>query len=298
MKSPIVITGQTATGKTAHAISVAKDTDGEIINFDSRQLFKGFSIVSGKDVPRDSTFHVIDQSTFTIGYYVLDGIKIWLYDVVALSDTFSSGNYREIVDTLLNSYFDSTKTPIFVGGSYLYLKQILFGTQYEVGANEARRIELNDKPVDELQEILYNGAPEVFLSLNDSDVNNPRRLIRRIEIFESGANKISTLPLIHPSKIIGFKHKSQGLLIERVRSRVEERINSGAIDEVRSTLESNKQLSKQALDTLGVKQIIEHLNKETTLSECITQWTQKEVAYANRQYSFMKQNQSIVWSEV
>src|SRR3989338_8272515 len=102
----IIITGQTATGKTKLALDLVKKHDGELINFDSRQIYKYLDIITGKDIAKN---------------------KIWLYDIVSPDQYFSSFDFVKLVTPIIADIKKRGKTPILVGGTYLYLKHMLYG---------------------------------------------------------------------------------------------------------------------------------------------------------------------------
>ena len=294
----IVVTGQTATGKTSYALTLAKKINGVLINFDSRQIYKELSIITGKDIGQHDTFTPVEEfEGYTIGYYLVDGVQVWLYDIVHINQHFSAFIYAQLVERILSHHLDN-KTPIFVGGTYLYLKQLLFGTDFPVGPNLALREKLEAKPVPYLQKYLMKIDLKVFESLNNSDQNNPHRLIRKIAIVSSGLSKHDKTPLVSPIIIIGFKHKTDELLHSRIRDRVEERFKNGAIDEVKNCITIGHILSDPGMNALGVKQVSSYIQNEINKDECIENWTTEEVKYARRQLTFMKQNKTIQWRTV
>jgi len=150
----IIITGQTATGKTKLAIQMAKKYNGEIINCDSRQVYKKLDIITGKDIKKNSKFK--SQSSklnFDIGYYPLSSkiyylkSKIWLYDIVDPKQRFSSYDWTQCTLYLIKKLLKQKITPIIVGGSYFYLKHLLYGFNYEVPPNFKLREKLDNKSV-------------------------------------------------------------------------------------------------------------------------------------------------------
>src|SRR3989339_604332 len=158
----IIVTGQTATGKTRLALELAKKYNGELVNFDSRQIYKYLDIITGKDIPKE---------------------KIWLYDIVTPDQYFSSFDFVKLVIPIITDIKKRGKTPILVGGTYLYLKHFLYGIDNNNSPPDFKlREKLNNKSVDYLQKMLIKLNKTVFENLNHSDQLNPRRLIRKIEI--------------------------------------------------------------------------------------------------------------------
>ncbi|MEK7523067.1 MAG: hypothetical protein AAB569_05775, partial [Patescibacteria group bacterium] len=214
----IIITGQTATGKTKLALELAQKHNGELINFDSRQIYKYLDIITGKDIPKT---------------------KIWLYDVVTPDQYFSSFDFVKHVTPIIKDIKKRGKTPILVGGTYLYLKHFLYGIDDSVPPDFKLREKLNNKSVKELQDILKKLSLQSFNRLNNSDVNNPRRLIRKIEITTNPKGTIlirSVLKRTDPVVFIGLRYKNKSKLRQVIKKRVEKRLNNGAVEEVEKLL--------------------------------------------------------------
>ena len=321
----IIIVGQTATGKTKLALELAKKYNGELVNFDSRQIYKYLDIITGKDLPKNSEFIIQNlelKSKYNIGYYSLAiynhlkpfTTKLWLYDVVTPDQYFSSFDFVEKVKPVIDDIKKRGKTPILVGGTYLYLKHLLYGfNDNNVKPNFELRKKLDTKTVKELQDILKKLSPESFNRLNHSDVNNPRRLMRKIEvaIFNSAdltdltdltdsdrLNPISSNFIQFNPTIIGIKYKNKSKLRQVIEKRVEERLKNGAIDEVKNILKMGYKSTDPGLKTIGYQQIIKYLNNELTKEKAIEDWINKEVQYAKRQLTFMKKDSNIQWREI
>lgn len=278
----IIITGQTATGKTKLALELAKKHNGELINFDSRQIYKYLDIITGKDILKN---------------------KIWLYDIVFPDQYFSSFDFVELVNPIIDDIKKRSKIPILVGGTYFYLKHLLYGIDDDSPPDFKLRNELNNKTVKELQNILTELDVQSINRLNNSDVNNPRRLIRKIEI---ASNRKGTLPIrsdlkrtdLFPKIFIGLKYKDKSKLLQVIEKRVEERLKNNAIDEVKKLLKMGYKENDPGMKTIGYQQIIRYLNKKLTKEKAIEDWINKEVQYAKRQYTFMKKDENIKWREI
>lgn len=156
MKKILVICGPTATGKTALAALLARRFGGELISADSRQVYRGMDVTTGKDRP---------------------DVPIWLYDVVDPDEEFSVSRWVKLAQEALSDIHKRNKLPIVVGGTGLYIRSLLapFET-INIPPNKKLRQRLVSLSVGELQKMIARN------DMNDSDWNNPRRLIRRIEI--------------------------------------------------------------------------------------------------------------------
>lgn len=308
MKKIYIVTGQTATGKTSYAIELAKKVNGEIINSDSRQIYKYLDIITGKDLDKTSKKFQLKKVTdnFNIGFYTfVDGnIPVWLYDIVTPDKPFSTFDYRTCAIEVITDIIARNKTPIIVGGSYFYLKHLLYGSvETLVEPNLKLRDELNKKTVTQLQGMLQEINKEVFNKLNNSDRKNPHRLIRKIEISSSKPKpqkKEESLQTIFPNfkiEMIGFKYAEKEKLHEIITQRVIDRLEQGAIEEVTNLLQTYS-IHDPGLKTIGYTQIIAHLNHELSYKNMKKEWILKELQYAKRQLTFMKKDTHIMWQEI
>ncbi len=288
----VIITGQTATGKTKLALS----KKGVLINADARQIYKYLNIITGKDKSRNKNRKS----------------KVLLYDIIDPKEYFSSYDYQKAAIPLIKKILEQGKTPIIVGGTYLYLSHLLYDVATEnIPPNWKLRRILNNKPVSFLQQRLYRLNPDFFKNLNESDKKNPQRLIRKIEIFSAKkpviTGRIPPRRCILEDKInlpnikiefIGLRFKNKKNLVHTIKKRVEKRIDAGAIKEVKDLLKRGYTENDPGLKTIGYKQIIAYLKGNLTKEEAINQWIAKEIQYAKRQYTFMKKDPNICWQLV
>lgn len=274
--SLIVITGQTATGKTALALDLAKKYDGELVNFDSRQIYKYLDIITGKDLPSS---------------------QIHLYDIVTPDKYFSSYDFVEKARPVIADIQKRGKTPILVGGTYLYLKHLLYDFDVKAPPNFALRDILNVKTVTELQRELKNLSEVELESMNNSDRNNPRRLIRRIEILSQKEKK--PIPeednRLGVTSFVGLCYKNKEDLVKAIKNRVIKRIEQGAVEEAKKLLSLGYTETDPGMKTIGYQEMIKYVKGELSYDEAVVEWTNHEIQYAKRQYTFMKKDQNISW---
>ena len=280
----IIVTGQTATGKTKLALELAEKHNGQLVNFDSRQIYKYLDIITGKDLPKS---------------------KVCLYDIVTPDQYFSSFDFVRLVSPVIKDIEKRGKIPILVGGTYLYLKHLLYGIDDPGGPpNFKLRGKLNTKSVDYLQKTLLKLNKKVFENLNHSDQLNPRRLIRKIEIEKdlkknSKKNPIDQIgPTSQISQFIGLKYKDKSALRKVIVKRVVERLKNGAFDEVKKVLKMGYKETDPGMKTIGYQQIIKYLKGEFTKEKALEDWVNKEIQYAKRQLTFMKNDKNIKWREI
>ena len=284
-KRLFVITGQTASGKTKLALKLKKQENGVLINCDSRQIYKHLDIITGKDIK-----------------------DILLYDIVDPKYYFSSFDYAQTAIQLIKKVINDNKTPIIVGGTYLYIKHLLYNIETEnIKPDWKLRKQLNKYLLKDLQNKLKEINIKLFNNLNQSDRNNPRRLIRKIEIakYEKAIklNKEGSFtykPFFKNIKIefIGLRFKKKQDLVSAIEKRVEKRLKQGAIKEVKDLLNKGYSNKDPGIQTIGYKQIIEYLKGNISKTNAIEQWILKEIQYAKRQYTFMKKDKNIKWRNI
>lgn len=290
----IILTGQTATGKTTRAVELTNNLNGEIVNFDSRHVYRQLNIVTGK--------YETPTSMFATGLK----IKNWMFDVVKPDEYFSSFDYKVMVMPIIEDILKREKTPILVGGSYFYLRHLLYGVGTEnIPADPSLRKKLNKENVTKLQAILKKINPKLFLTLNESDNKNPQRLIRKIEISLSKPKNLNKTPLASlfdlknvSVTIEGYKFGSKERLRKAITERVDKRLEMGALDEVKSLLKKGFSINDPGLKTIGYPQLIAYLKGVIRLKDAKTDWVNKEVQYAKRQLTFMKKDSNINWQTI
>lgn len=295
MDKLLIITGQTACGKTDLAFRLAEKYDGEIVSFDSRQAYKNLNIITGKDIdPR---------------------IKTWMIDVYDPKQIITAYDYCQKANAIISDIIKRNKLPIIVGGTVFYIKSFLDGvSDFEGEPNWDLRNELEKYSVAELQNILRKINIERLSQMNNSDINNKRRLIRAIEIFKYQKSNIPTSLKLPPfaqgfgvakrgagmkngkksiilkkydSLIIGLWREKEDL-VKIIEKRVKKRIDSGAFEEIDDLLKSGYSFSDPGLNTIGYKQLKEFYEGKKMKDEVILDWEKQEIDYARRQLVFMK----------
>ncbi len=218
----ITVLGPTASGKTALAVPLAKELDGEIISADSRQVYKRMDIGTGKDLS-DYT-----QKGTAVPYHLIDirepGEKYTLFD------------YQQDFHTAYQNILERGKRPILCGGTGLYIESVLKGFNLpDVPPNPELRSDLETKSLQELTEILSR-----YKALhNITDTENKRRVIRAIEIEEYKSKQDSSSTPFPPidSLIVGLAI-DRDLRRQKISSRLKARLQEGMIEEIQRLLDS------------------------------------------------------------
>lgn len=253
MKKILVILGPTSTGKTDLGLMLAKKFNGELVSCDSRQLYKGLDIGTGK-MPSTGRWKIED------GRWIVNGMPIHLYDVVDPKVQYSVADYVRDANRVVREIEDKGKLPIVVGGSGLYLKALLEGlSNLAIPVDKDLRKKLQKLSKEELQEKLKLVSTERWYSLNQSDRENPRRLVRAIELAlvmpkvtsnERSSSSSKKQETRYNTLKIGLS-ASREVLYKRVDERVVSRINQGMIDEAVKL--HKKYLSFKRMRQLGLE---------------------------------------------
>ena len=273
MDKILAISGPTATGKTQLAFKLAEKFSGELISADSRQVYKGMDIGTGKE---------------------WGDVPIWGYDLVEPSEEWSASYFVKYAQKIIVDAQQRGKLPIAVGGTGLYISNLLNPPEtLNIPPDKKLRVELEKLPVVELQDRLEKINPERFGSMNDSDQQNPRRLVRAIELttlaskgptfFKKRSDLIRCSHSLHIALMAPIKE-----IDRRIETRVRQRIEQGAEQEVRKLIEKYGWDSALKF-TIGYKEWRPRndLDDQGSLEEIIKLWTIHEKQYARRQLTWM-----------
>lgn len=306
MNKFLVICGPTATGKTKLAIDLAKQFNGELISADSRQVYKELTILSGKDIPNNNKPQKTNitvqynQNKYSLVTYDIDGVPIWMYDVVLVTESFSVAQFVHITKAVTADIHKRNKLPILVGGTGLYIRGFTKSMEtFAVPPDTKLRKFLEFASVEQLQQQLQALDAQKLHSMNLSDQKNPRRLIRAIEVAQwktkHGEHRV-TDGNNEDYVMIGLR-TSLDFLKQRIQQRVEKRLNSAA-KEVTYLMKRNLSPNLPWRSAIGIKLIEQYLNGDFTRQDLIKQWTHEEFGYAKRQLTWFKKEPSIRWFDI
>lgn len=299
----LVICGSTVTGKTNLGLRLAKKLEGEVISADSRQVYKGMDIGTGKDLPRNFGFRTSDLrfKGAKVGYYTDGDTRIWGYDLVSPKGSFSVAEYIRIAGKVIENIWKRGKLPILVGGTGLYIQGVVDGIPTAtIPRNERLRSSLEGKGFPELFEMLAQLDPVKAASLNTSDRKNPRRLIRSIEIADAvmrGKDKSSKKMAVDDVLFIGLV-APRGKLNERIDKRVGSRLREGFEKEVSRLLKEGVSWEMQSMSSLGYRQWRDYVEGKLTKDQAIEKWRSEERKYAKRQITWFKKDKRINWFNI
>lgn len=277
--SILVILGPTASGKSDLAVALAKELDGEIVSADSRQVYKGLDIGSGKITKKE-----------------MKGVPHYLLDVVSPKQRFTVSDFQQKAYEAIDDILSRGKLPIICGGTGFYIQSIVDGIVLpEVKANETLRTKLQKVTTPKLYEMLKKLDAK---RAKEIDGNNRVRLIRAIEIAKSLGKvpKIKTKPRYEALQI-GIKFSNEKTE-ERIKIRLEKRIKAGMIKEAENL--HKKGLSWKRMEELGLeyRYLALYLQKKITKDEMIEQLNSEIRRYAKRQMTWFKRDEKIFWIEI
>lgn len=299
----ISIMGTTATGKTelalflAHQIIDAQLADGVcLISADSKQVYQGLEILTGADIPAE--FKLMQATPLSLNYcftqHQQQNIQLHGVSIIRPDQEWSVAHFRNLAIHLIQHSWLKNWLPIIVGGTSFYHHQ-LFNNDIDIyiKPNEKLRLNLEKFDLAQLQKLLQQLDEEKLKKMNQSDLNNPRRLMRAIEVAQAHSDSPSmpsSYPIFHqPKKYLSIALQiDEQILQTKISQRVNDRLKNGAKQEVKNLLALNLNSTSPVMTTLGVKPISALLAGQTTLLETITAWVQQELQYAKKQLTWLK----------
>ncbi len=276
MRHILVILGPTSSGKSELAVKLAKKFNGEVVSADSRQVYKGLDIGTGKITKRE-----------------MRGVPHHLLDVTRPQEWFSVDQYRELTEKAIDKIIDKKKLPIICGGTGYYIQAIVDGfVPPSVAPNLKLRNKLKQKSVSQLFAILKKLDPKRAGTI---ERENPRRLIRAIEI----AIALGKVPIVKSNSKynaiqIGIR-VPDGELNKRIKKRLSQRLKKGMINEARKLHRGG--LSWKRMNELGMeyKYVAQYLQNRISKKEMIEKIYIENCRYAKRQMTWFKRDKRIKW---
>ncbi len=291
----IVLLGPTASGKTKLAVNVASKLNGEIISADSRQVYKGMNIGTGKDYEEYLPFFKQNQD-WPAG---IEGVH--LIDIVEAGDSYNVAFFQRDFQKAYQDIISRNKTPILCGGTGMYIEAVLRNYEdTQVPISQEFRDELSLKTDEELERIFQENYAQVN---QNADISTRKRLIRAIEIGEfkikDFGTKIEILPIyqrnvahslftIHHSPLIFGIEIPVEIRRERITKRLHDRLQNGMIEEVKSLLESGISAEKLIFYGLEYKFITEYLVGDLSYDEMAKRLEIAIHQFAKRQMTFFR----------
>ena len=284
----VCIVGPTASGKTAYAVKLAKERNGEVVSCDSMQIYKGMDIGTAKPTPEE-----------------MQGVVHHMLDFVDPRENYSVASFVKDARSCIDDILSRNKLPVLCGGTGLYIDSII--NQIEFGCeehDEGYRNELaefsakygNDALHDKLKEKDPAAAEKIH-------PNNVKRVIRALEIIKNtgmtktAADGIAKKEQLYDAEIIGL-FMDRERLYERINKRVDIMMQSGLLDETKKLLGLGVPRTSTAMQAIGYKELLLYLDGNLTLDEAVEKIKQESRRYAKRQMTWFRRNTEINWIEV
>ncbi|XKO56469.1 tRNA (adenosine(37)-N6)-dimethylallyltransferase MiaA [Lysinibacillus fusiformis] len=280
----VAIVGPTASGKTALSIELAKKYNGEIINGDSMQVYKGLDIGTAKITEEE-----------------MEGVPHHLLSFLEPTASFSVADYQKLVREKIADIQARHKLPIIVGGSGLYVQAVLFDFQFtdekvDEAARQAYYDELAKLGPEAMHDKLKQLDPQTAEAIHP---NNTRRVIRALEMLElSGVSKAAEaqnrgeVPLYN-HLILGLgQNMSREVLYDRINRRVDLMMENGLLEEVQGLWQQNIR-GVQSIQAIGYKELYDFLDGKCSLEGAIDSLKQNSRRYAKRQLTYFRNKMDV-----
>lgn len=287
MKKPlIVLTGPTAVGKTSLSIYLAKAVNGEIISADSMQVYKGMDIGSAK-----------------IRKEEMQGVTHYLVDILEPEEEFHIVKFQELAKAALEEIYAKGKIPILVGGTGFYIQAVTRDIDFTQAEQETSyREELEQFAKEKGAEYLHEKLREVdSKSAENIHANNVKRVIRALEFYHQNGTPISEhneekKQQTSPYNLAYFVLTApREILYERIDRRVDQMMEEGLLEEVKSLRERGCHRGMVSMQGLGYKEILAYLEGEYPLEEAVRILKRDTRHFAKRQLTWFRREQDVIW---
>ena len=286
MNNIICIAGPTASGKTALAVELAKELNGEVVSCDSMQVYKRMDIGTAKPTAEE-----------------MQGIPHHMLDVAQAWEDFSVSRYCNQAAPIVDDIIAQGKTAIIAGGTGLYMDSLIRGNNFapfpSTGVREALEARAEAEGIQPLLEELAQVDPESTGRLHPSD---RKRIIRALEVYrETGITitehnrRTREVPPKYRPVWLGLDFSDRAALYRRIDRRVERMLEAGLLDEIRSLLESGIPETCTAMQAIGYKEFLPVLRGERGLCDAAAEVCQSSRRYAKRQLTWFRRNPDMHW---
>ena len=286
MNNIICIAGPTASGKTALAVELAKELDGEVVSCDSMQVYRRMDIGTAKPTEEER-----------------QGIVHHMLSVAEPDEDFSVSRYCEMASPIVDDILARGKTAIIAGGTGLYMDALIKGNDFAPYPATGRREELEEKADREGMEVLMDWLreidPESAARLHISD---RKRVIRALEVYlETGETitahnlKTQAIPPKYSPLWIGLDFAERSELYRRIDLRVDVMLQMGLIDEIKGLLDEGIPADCTAMQAIGYKEFVAALRGNGTIEEAAALVQQSSRRYAKRQLTWFRRNKNMNW---
>ena len=286
MNNIICIAGPTASGKTALAVELAKELNGEVVSCDSMQVYRRMDIGTAKPSMEER-----------------QGIVHHMLDVAEPDEDFSVSRYCEMASPIVDDIIARGKTAIIAGGTGLYMDALIKGNDFAPFPATGRREELEEKADREGMEVLMDWLkdidPDSAARLHLAD---RKRIIRALEVYlETGqtitAHNLRTqaIPPKYTPLWLGIDCADRAELYRRIDLRVDVMLKMGLLDEIKQLLSQGIPENCTAMQAIGYKEFVAALRGQGTIEDAAVQVQQSSRRYAKRQLTWFRRNKNMHW---
>ena len=286
MNNIVCIAGPTASGKTALAVALAKEVNGEVVSCDSMQVYKGMDIGTAKPTVEE-----------------MEGIPHHMLSVAEPDEDFSVSRYCEMAAPIVDDIVARGKVAIIAGGTGLYMDSLVRGNAFapfpSTGVREKLEAQADAEGMEAMLRWLESIDPEAAARLHLSD---RKRIIRALEVYlETGETitahnkKTQAIPPRYTPLWLGLDFAQRSDLYHRIDLRVGLMLQMGLIDEIRALLDAGIPEKTTAMQAIGYKEFIAALEGKCTIEEAADQVRQSSRRYAKRQLTWFRRNPAIHW---
>lgn len=270
----IAIVGPTCVGKTRMSVGLAKRLNGEVINADSTQVYKEMNIATAKVTEEEK-----------------EGIPHHLFDIKNIDEDYSVYEYQKDAREKIRDILSRGKTPIFVGGTGLYLKATLYDYEFK----EEVSCDYSKYSTDELyQKLLCVDANTKVHK------NNRKRIERALSYYQNHkepmSEKKNSSELLYDTVCIGLTTDRE-YLYTRINDRVNQMVQSGLLEEASFVFKTGLR-NKAVMTPIGYKELFPYFEQKKELQDCLEEIQKNSRHYAKRQYTFFNHQLPVVWFDV
>ena len=283
----IVITGPTATGKTALGVAVAKAVDGEVIGADSMQIYRYMDIGTAKPTPAE-----------------MDGVPHHMVDIIAPAENYSVSRYVEQATAVADDILARGRVPVVVGGTGLYIDSLVAGREFAENQSDPKLRSMLEQQYDEhggeaMRAMLHSFDPDRAEKLHPAD---KRRIVRAIEVYLLSGDTITAhdertkaVPKRYNAVTYALDFTDRADLYRRIDLRVDRMAVLGLFDEVRALLDRGVPDDCTAMQAIGYKEAVLALRGAMTREEALERIKQSSRQYAKRQLTWLRRDKDIRW---